>query len=392
MGKMLQMGDCRAKIDGKSHLYKGFALIELLLALFLAMAVASAIYLAIAGTNRTHTALSTLPSASSTRNKSISNLPTPTSSPWTQTTQANSKHFFNANACSVEVSPFAPATVKVEIVYCTRTPSAGGSIYTTIPIPGLDEQGLSSMRGEIVDGNLYITRSSSNGARQDQLMLYEGSSSVREIYQLPGTESTTIELPAVSPDQRWIAFINNDGTEDSVGPSNSGELDIVSSDGAVLKTFSPQTLHVTPQCNCDALILGWGDGALWLTKDDLDPSATVDFLKINTDAWSVFDYPTDISEDYLQYSQYAMNFDTGIFLMTDLPSGPGSLYALSQESATVFSVSAYNIETGSSQTVETTTGALAAPGDANADLNWLDDNTIQYFDFSSGKLATATLP
>ena len=58
-------------------------------------------------------------------------------------------------------------------------------------------------------------------------------------------------------------------------------------------------------------------------------------------------------------------------------------------SSTVFSVSLYDVESGVSETLETSTAAIAVTHD-DPGFKWLDDQEFQYYDFSTGVIVTST--
>lgn len=169
-----------------------------------------------------------------------------------------------------------------------------------------------------------------------------------------------------------------------------GELDIISSDGTTIKKFSPAQLDVSSACDCSISILGWGEGILWLENDPDEEGPINSFLKINTADWSVTEYPSNIFD--ISYRN-TINFDTGKFVMTDLPWGPNSDEEDPAQDTSTYSVSIYDIQTGTSQIVETTTAELAAPMESTLGLDfaWLNDNTLQYYNFRLATLATTSV-
>jgi hypothetical protein len=209
------------------------------------------------------------------------------------------------------------------------------------------------------------------------------------------TENTIVIPPGsfASPDGQWVAFEKNPYglalVENPMGTTTTiGELDIVNSSQSTVKIFTPAQLFISPTCSCSVSILGWGNGVLWLENTPNEEGPINSFLKVNTADWSVESYPSKVFDISFQD---VINFDTGKFVMTDLPWGPNSEDNPEQDAAT-YSVSIYDIQTGTSQIIETTTAQLADPAETifGSDLKWIDDNTLQYYNFRSGAVATTT--
>ncbi len=193
-----------------------------------------------------------------------------------------------------------------------------------------------------------------------------------------------------SPDDKWIAFENEPIVSWGTGfVYPSAEVDIVNSDRSVIRTFTPAQLYASPSCGCTVQIFGWGNGVLWLDAADSDQGIISDFIKINIADWSVTNYPTTIFEDAgsFLFGNSSIDFDTGKFVMTNIPWTPIA------DIGPVYSVWVYDIQTGTSQVIETTTAETAASMEEStfgSDLKWINDDTLQYYNFDLGGLATTS--
>ncbi len=222
------------------------------------------------------------------------------------------------------------------------------------------------------------------------------NSSTIDTASLPVPASTAgVNVPRnsfISPDHQWIAFENGlVGNNFPADTETVGEVDIVSSDRSIIKAFTPAQLGVSATCDCEVSILGWGKEVLWLENDPDEEGAINGFVAISTSDWSALSYRSNVSNISFRS---AINLDTGEFVITDLPWGPLNDSGLTSPSATTtYSVSVYDIRTGKSQIIETTTAQLAAPVQTTfgLDLMWMTDNILQYYDFQSHTLATSSV-
>jgi hypothetical protein len=296
-----------------------------------------------------------------------------TTSEGTPTSSKSSRRFYNSPTCygqvitdSLDPSIEAAATATV-VAYCSQSPS--GTVYGTIN----DANYFSN--GEIINGDLYITKTSQPtttivygqptlGWPQNEVWFYKGSTAEKLIYALPADDTSSIGSISVSPDESTLALMADDKS-----------LDIIGANGALLKTITDLPPGTAPA--------GWGNSALWLEEGSEDAPG---YMKISLADWSMNTYYPDVG---VPNNDEALNYDTGDFAATNFPwIGDPESYSQFIENATgTVSLFVENLLTGATETVATE-NISALGGDFEPE--WIDDDTLQY-NISSTTQATTSI-
>ena len=290
MSRIKEMPDShRARSSTRKGSLMGMGAVALVLSVGILTIAFAAVLVFMSHQERQKNASSTVHEPVRDLSSSLSGLSLPIATPQATDSRTESPSishdFFNTNTCSIKANPYDSS---IRALYCSLVPSQDGTLYARLP------NVYENTEGQVINGDLYITRSSENSgsqlltARQDQLWLYDYVEPAREIFGLSGDSTSSITAVFVSPDEEHVAMIlTSDSTSDNRIDSSS-VLEVTNTDGTVQKAFSPKQLHVTFGCNCSASILGWGNEDLWLTlAKGSDGSIPIDFLRIDTKDWSV---------------------------------------------------------------------------------------------------------
>ena len=213
------------------------------------------------------------------------------------------------------------------------------------------------------------------------------SRTVPAVDTIPDILPTTV-AQFISPDRAWIAFAS--GTVIGFNGQTSGELRLISTDGLSGWSLLPSQLGVTANCECEAQIMGWGNGILWLETEFVEGGGIQTFVAISTSGRSVSEYPSRVSDISFRNS---INLDRGSFVWSDRPSGPNQ-QVFAQASPMFYSYWVYRIASGTQVLLETSTMKLIPADEVSfgRSLKWIGTTTLQYYDFSSKTLATTSVP